>query len=124
MERDLAFIEELWPYTPTLNHADVLGELFDCRRLYRTSPNPTYYVIPVSRILGDAPILADPVTPTIPFRAQANSSPSMHGKNPCSIPDSRPNKYDGSKLFVVNRWAYKRGRRESGMTIHSLFISR
>ena len=57
VERDLAFIEELWPYTPTLNDADVLGELFDCRRLYRTSPKPTYYVIPVSRILGDAPIL-------------------------------------------------------------------
>ena len=124
VERDLAFIEELWPYTPTLNHADVLGELFDCRHLYRTSPKPTYYVIPVSRILGDAPILADPVTPTIPFRAQAHRSPSLHGKNPCSIPDSWPNKYDGSKLFVVNRWAYKRGRRESGMTIHSLFISR
>ena len=80
---------------------------------------PTYYVIPVSRILGDAPILADPVTPTIPFRAQASRSTSMHGKNPCSMPDSRPNKHDGSKLFVVNRWAYKRGRRESGVKINS-----
>ena len=48
---------------------------------------------------------------------------SMHGKNPSSLPDLKPNEHDGSKLFVVNGWAYKRGRRESGMTIRCFILA-
>ena len=59
--RCLAFVEELWEYTPAQSDIDPIRTGFGCKRLYRTDPELTYYVIDVWRILGDAPIVADPI---------------------------------------------------------------
>ena len=44
-EKSLAFVEELWRYSPENNDADIIRQDFGCTRLYRTHPEPTYYVI-------------------------------------------------------------------------------
>ena len=74
--RCLAFVEELWEYTPSESDIDPIRTEFGCKRLYRTDPEPTYYVLDVWRILGDAPIIADPINPTIPFKALKYNGPA------------------------------------------------
>ena len=61
---DLAFIEELWPYTPP--YRDIMAEAFGCSMFYSVSPHKAYYVISASDILAPAAIMRDPVHPTIP----------------------------------------------------------
>jgi len=68
--RSLAFVEEYWRLP--LQSADPLCSEFGCVRLYSTIPK-IYYVIDTWRILGPAPIIRNPVDPTIP-----------HGKLPKS----------------------------------------
>ena len=106
--RCLAFVEELWEYTPSESDIDPIRTEFGCRRLYRTDPEPTYYVLDVWRILGDAPIIADPINPTIPFKALKYNGPARSNPNPCARADSSPKKHDGSALFIVNKWMFDR----------------
>ena len=68
VQRDLAFIEEFWPYKKP-GGSDTLCDDFGCQRLYGTCPNKVYYVIDIAKILGPAPITSDPVHPTIPYGA-------------------------------------------------------
>ena len=55
VERDLAFIEEFWPYKNP-SGTDTLCDDFGCTRLYATCPRKVYYVIDICHILGPAPI--------------------------------------------------------------------
>lgn len=50
--KDLAFVEELWTFKQPARRSDMLTSEFNVRRLYRTSPTPTYYVLDVWRIIG------------------------------------------------------------------------
>ena len=113
-EADLAFVEELWRYTPENNDADVVRQDFGCTRLYRTHPEPTYYVIDAWRIISDAPIVPDPINPTIPFKGLKYRGAARHNPNPSAMADSRSGRRDGSALFIVNRWAFNSARASSG----------
>ena len=129
--KELAFIEELWPFQQPLRDSVIVTE-FGCKRLYRTSPVPTYYVIDVWRIIGargpartqcaareracmmcrescgvyagPAPIIRDPASPTIPF----GSIPRRSSANPSAKADSRKGAGDGSGLFLMNKWQLQR----------------
>ena len=57
-------------------------------------------------VTGPAPIVHDPVTPTIPFRMIPKDSDDY----PYARADSRPNRHDGSQLFIVDKWSMKRHR--------------
>jgi len=50
--KDLAFVEELWEFKPARRAEDHIVTEFGCKRLYRTSPVPTYYVLDLWRIIG------------------------------------------------------------------------
>lgn len=52
---------------------------------------------------GPAPILRDPVNPTIPYGGIPKSSPEY----PFARADSRRHSRDGSQLFLVDEWALK-----------------
>lgn len=52
--KSLAFVEELWTFQPPARRVDILTSEFNVRRLYRTSPTPTYYVLDVCRIIGES----------------------------------------------------------------------
>jgi hypothetical protein len=52
---------------------------------------------------GPAPILRDPVHPTIPHGYISKSSP----EHPCARPDSRLNSGDGIELFIADVWSLK-----------------
>ena len=52
--KSLAFVEELWTFKPPARRVDILTSEFNVRRLYRTSPEPTYYVLDVWRIIGES----------------------------------------------------------------------
>lgn len=109
-EKSLAFIEELWEYTPD-HTKDIYRTQFGCKRLYRTRPTPTYYVVDVWRVLGDAPIITDPVTPRIPpGPVPRGLGPNGISRNQMAKADSSPSKTDGSSLFIVNKWGFKRSR--------------
>ena len=86
-----------------------------CPRLYRTRPSPTYYVIDVWRIISDAPIIPDPINPTIPHKALKYRGAVQHNPNPSARADSTAGRHDGSALFIVNRWAFSSARASSGM---------
>jgi len=102
---DLAFIEELWPYTPP--HQDIMAEAFGCSMFYSVSPHKVYYVISTADILAPAAIMRDPVHPTIPYGG-------LRGKkmaNPDAKEDSAGRKGTGSCLYRLNVWAMKWGTR-------------
>ena len=52
--KHVAFVEELWTLKPIARRQDILTSEFDVKRLYRTSPDATYYCIDVWRSIGDA----------------------------------------------------------------------
>ena len=52
--KSLAFVEELWTFKPPARRVDILTSEFNVRRLDRTSPTPTYYVLDVWRIIGES----------------------------------------------------------------------
>ena len=114
-EKCLAFIEELWTYSPGSNEVDLIQSEFGCPRLCRTHPAPTYYVIDVWRILSDAPIIPDPINQTIPFKSLKYRGAVRHNPNPSAMADSAAGKHDGSALFIVNRWAFSSARTSSGV---------
>ena len=114
-EKSLAFIEELWNYSPESSGVDLVRSEFGCPRLYRTRPAPTYYVIDVWRIISDAPIIPDPINRTIPFQALKYRGAVRHNPNPSAKADSAAGKHDGSPLFIVNRWAFTSARASSGV---------
>ena len=115
VEKNLAFIEELWNYSPEGYEVDLIRSEFGCPRLYRTRPSPTYYVIDVWRIISDAPIIPDPINPTIPHKALKYRGAVQHNPNPSARADSTAGRHDGSALFIVNRWAFSSARASSGM---------
>jgi hypothetical protein len=55
----------------------------------------------VCYLAGPAPILRDPVHPTIPYGYIPKSSPAY----PCARPDKQLNSCDGSELFIVEVWS-------------------
>ena len=116
-ERSLAFVEELWKYTPENNDADAIRQDFGCTRLYRTRPEPTYYVIDAWRIISDAPIVPDPINSTIPYKGLKYRGAARHNPNPSAMADSRSGRGDGSALFIVNRWAFTSARASSGVML-------
>jgi hypothetical protein len=116
-EKSLAFVEELWRYSPENNDADIIRQDFGCTRLYRTHPEPTYYVIDAWRIISDAPIIPDPINATIPHKALKYRGPARDNPNPSAMADSRSDKGDGSALFIVNRWSFSSARASSGVML-------
>jgi hypothetical protein len=54
VKKHVAFVEELWTLKPIARRQDILTSEFDVKRLYRTSPDATFYCIDVWRIIGDA----------------------------------------------------------------------
>ena len=60
----------------------------------------------VSRNAGPAPIIRDPVHPTIPYGLM----PKASGDYPCARADSRANSHDGSELFIVDVWSLNKSR--------------
>jgi hypothetical protein len=61
--------------------------------------------------VGPAPILRDPVNPTIPHGYIPKSPPEY----PCARADRRLNSEDGSELFIVDVWSM--GTSSSGLTV-------
>jgi hypothetical protein len=61
------------------------------------------------RVAGPAPILRDPVNPTIPYGGIPKSSPEY----PFARADSRRYSRDGSKLFLVDEWALTKSRHKN-----------
>ena len=113
-EKSLAFVEELWEYTPG-EVKDVFRTHFGCKRLYRTQPKPTYYVVDVWRVVADAPIITDPVTPRIPHGTVVRGTgPGGITRNPMAKADSSRTRTDGSASFIVNKWGFKTSRTVSG----------
>ena len=49
-EHSLAFVEELWPYTPP--REDILQSKYECDMLYTTKPTPAYYVVNINSLLS------------------------------------------------------------------------
>ena len=45
--KHVAFVEELWTLKPIARRQDILTSEFDVKRLYRTSPDATFYCIDV-----------------------------------------------------------------------------
>ena len=74
-----------------------------CVRLYSTIPK-VYYVIDTWRILGPAPIIRNPVHPTIPHGTLPKSQAQRKRENPDAKEDSK-NGGDGSPQWIVNMWA-------------------
>ena len=101
-----AFLEELWEFQyPSSMGRDALSSCFGNRRLYRTSPTPTYYVINVARIVAPVRVLRDPVFHTIPHGALTSRDTSgRQAMYPHARADSRRNQGDGSELFIVDAW--------------------
>jgi|LauGreDrversion4_2_1035121.scaffolds.fasta_scaffold187036_2 hypothetical protein len=60
----------------------------------------------VSRNAGPAPIIRDPVHPTIPY----GLIPKASRDYPCARADSRANSHDGSELFIVDVWSLNKSR--------------
>ena len=96
--QDLAFIEELWRYSPPTT--DQLDAEYGCTLLYRTSPTPTFYVIPCNKILGPAAICRNPAPPRI---APGGLRGCRH-LNPCAQADTGPDDSSGSELYRLNIW--------------------
>lgn len=95
---DLAYIEELWRYSPRTK--DQLDSEHGCTLLYRTSPMPTFYVIPASKILGPAAISRNTAPPRIPHGGLRGCK----HLNPCAQADTGPQDSSGSQLFRLNIW--------------------
>jgi hypothetical protein len=112
-EHSLAFVEELWPYTPPTE--DMLQSNYACDMLYSTRPTPAYYVVNINSLLGAADIMRHPCTPTIPHDglAAAKKTRGVQNKNPNVSADTNPGHSDGtgSALFRVNAWCMQWGRR-------------
>jgi hypothetical protein len=53
-EHHLAFMEELWPFTPRI--PDVLVDVYGHKILYSLKTRKVFYVLEMSRILGPASI--------------------------------------------------------------------
>ena len=109
----LAYVEELWQYDRATQHPDPLTSEFQCRRVYRTAPRPTYYVIDLWRIVCPAPVVPDPRTPTIPHGSIPRVVEGLK-QYPCAKADTAPGKHDGSELFVLNKWCLKKGKLTTG----------
>ena len=52
--KHVVFVEEYWTFNPIARCHDILTSEFDVKRLYRTSPDATFYCIDVWRIISDA----------------------------------------------------------------------
>ena len=101
VEKQLAFIEEYWPYRPA--RPDQLLEEFGCNLYYSTLPNKAYYVIDIQNILGPALILPNMCCQTIP----KGGLTGVRSINLNAREDT--NSARGNKLFRMNRWAMMRG---------------
>jgi len=72
----------------TTQSADPLCSEFECVRLYSTIPK-VYYVIDTWRILGPAPMIRNPVQPTIPHGALPKSQAQRKREYPDAKEDSK-----------------------------------
>ena len=110
-QHSLAFVEELWPYTPPTE--DMLQSNYACDMLYSTTPTPAYYVVNVNSLLGTAAIMRHPCTPTIPHDGlvAANKTRGVKTKNPNASADTNPGDGTGSALFRLNAWCMQWGQR-------------
>ena len=110
-EHSLAFVEELWPYTPPAK--DVLQSMYGCDMLYSTKPTPAYYVVIINSLLGTAAIMKHPCTPTIPHDGlvPANRTRGVQNKNPNARADASPGDGTGSALFRLNAWCMQWGQK-------------
>jgi hypothetical protein len=104
-EHSLAFVEELWPYTPP--REDILQSKYECDMLYTTKPTPAYYVVNINSLLGTAAIMKHPCTPTIPH----DGLRGVRNKNPNASADTSPGDGTGSALFRLNAWCMQWGQR-------------
>ena len=96
--QQLAFIEELWRYSPPTK--DQLDSQHGCTLLYQTSPMPTFYVIPCTKILGPAAICRNPA----PARIPPDGLRGCRLLNPCALADKGPQDSSGSELYRLNIW--------------------
>ena len=101
---DLAFIEELWQYTPPTQ--DALQDEYGCTLLYRTSPMATFYVIRADEILGPAAICRNTAPPRIPTAGLGKVAERRRDNlvNPCAQADKGPDDTSGSELYRLNIW--------------------
>ena len=94
----LAFIEELWRYSPPTK--DQLDSQYGCTLLYLTSLMSMFYVIPCNQILGPAAICRNPAPPRIP----PGGLRGCRLLNPCAQADTGPHDSSGSELYRLNIW--------------------
>ena len=104
-EHSVAFVEELWPYTPPTS--DLLQDEYGCTMLYSTHPHPAYYVVPIDSILGPAAIMRDPCMPTIPPHGLRGVSK----KNPSAVCDRMLGDNKGSRLYRLNAFCMQWGEK-------------
>jgi hypothetical protein len=101
---ELAFIEELWRYTPS--SPDDLQDKYGCTLLYRTSPVATFYVIRANEILGPAAICRNTAPARIPVGGLGRVAERglQSQVNPCARADKGPDDTSGSELYRLNIW--------------------
>jgi hypothetical protein len=99
---DLAFIEELWRYSPPKTQPDQLDSQYGCTLLYSTSPSSSYYVIATSSILGPAAITRNPSHPRIPVGGLHGAA--CKAANPHARADRTRDDESGSPLHRLNIW--------------------
>ena len=104
MEHSVAFVEELWQYTPPTS--DLLQDKYGCTMLYSMHPHPAYYVVPIDSLLGPAAIMGDPCT------HHSCEWPGLRGlrtKNPNTACDQILGDKKGSQLYRLNTFCMQWG---------------
>jgi len=87
-----------------LQPGHVLSSDFNCLRLCSTAP-AVQYVIDTWRILGPAPMIRNPVHPSIPHGVLPQSL-SVRARNfSHAKEDSKAGRGDVSSQWIVNMWA-------------------
>ena len=99
--RSMTYVDEYWRLPPQSGDLPCSG--FGCARLYSTIPK-VYYVIDTWCILGLAPMMSNPVHPTIPHGTLPKSQAQRKWDHPEAKKDSK-NGGDGSPQWMVNMWA-------------------
>ena len=104
-EHHLAFMEELWPFTPRI--PDVLMDVYGHKILYSLKPRKVFYVLEMSRILGPASIFRNPGMTSIP-KGGLTKTKKMTG---LFIQNYLAK--EGCELFRLNMWNMKWGCKRS-----------
>ena len=108
-EHHVAYLEELWPYTP--QQPDYLMDEYGHKLLYSVNPRKVCYVMEIQRILGPAAIFRNPGMPNIPRGAlTSRNRKKCNGQFPLNHLAT-----EGCELFRLNVWLMRWGCKSPGL---------